>query len=113
MTSLKVNPETKMKYRLGIHQTMPGYPSSQDFLFDVCSFIVRVNEKKEKAFDEKDLKFSAKTLKYIFEDRVKSEEFNERIKAIIRELVDNGTLTLSGEFFLIDPNEFGRYYITV
>ena len=99
-----------MKYRLGIHTTMPNYPTSQDFMFDVCSFIVKVG--KEKELEAKDLKFSTKTLKYIFGDNVKSEDFNDRIKSIIRDLVESGTLTLSGEFFFIEESEFAKYFVT-
>lgn len=99
-----------IKYSLGLHQATPNYPTSQDFMFDVISHLVRVAEAREKEWDSSDIKFSTKTLKYVFGERVKSEEFIDRIKVILKELLDSGIIERRGDNLYISEEEFTRYY---
>jgi len=99
-----------IKYAMKVHQSLPNYPTRQDFMFEICSYIVRVTEQKEKDWDPNDIKFSAKTLKYVFGNNVKSEEFLDRIKSILKDLLESGALTKRGEFIFIEADEFSKYY---
>lgn len=108
--NFNVQPTLPIKYAMKIHQSLPNYPSHRDFMFEICSYIVRVTEQKEKEWDPNDIKFSAKTLKYVFGDNVKSEEFLDRIKSILKDLLETGALTKRGEFIFIDADEFSKYY---
>jgi hypothetical protein len=89
---------------------MPNYPTTQDFMFDVISYLIRVTESREKEWDPADIKFSVKTLKYVFGENTKSEEFLGRIKAILKDLIDSEMLERRGEYLYISEQEFLRYY---
>jgi len=108
--NFNVQPTLSIKYAMKVHQELPNYPTHQDFMFEICSYIVRVSEQKEKELDPNDIKFSAKTLKYVFGDNVKSEEFLDRIKSILKDLLESGALTKKGEFIFIEADEFSKYY---
>lgn len=108
--NFKIQETLPIKYSLGLHQSMPNYPTSQDFMFDVISHLVRVAESREKEWDPTDIKFSVKTLKYVFGDNTKSEEFLGRIKVILKDLIDSETIERRGEYLYINASEFSRYY---
>lgn len=110
MANFKIQSLLPIKYSLSVHQALPSYPTHQDFMFDVASHLVKVSEKRGKAWDPDDLKFSVKTLTYVFGDNMKSEEFIDRIKAILRDLLDSGALIKNGTFIFITADEFSKYY---
>ena len=78
-------------------------------MYDVTSYIVKVFEIKPKAWDPNEIKFSTKTLKYVFGDRF-TPEFIGKIKPIIRSLVEDGTLTAKGDFLYIRESDFLTYF---
>lgn len=106
---LTFNPNIAIKYVLDIHSALPSYPTRQDFIFDVLSYMVKVTISKSKIFDKTDLKFSSKTLKYIFGDKL-TPEFLEQIKPLMKSLVEEGIFTKTGEFIFINESEFFNYY---
>lgn len=108
--NFNIQPTLPIKYAMKVHQSLPNYPTHQDFMFEIISYIVRVTEQKEKDWDNNDIKFSAKTLKYVFGENVKSEEFLDRIKTILKDLIESGVLIKRGEFIFIEAEEFSKYY---
>lgn len=107
----KIKDELPIKYKLSVHSSMPNYPSAQDFMFDVAAHIVRVTELKEKDWDSNDIKFSTKTLKYVFGDHMKNESFKAKLKILIKDLLDTGLLIKKGEFIFMPESEFLKYYL--
>ena len=98
-----------LKYVLDSHIALPNYPTHQDFLFDLLSYVVRVTTAKSKDFDQTDIKFSPKTLKYVFGEKL-TPEFLDRIKLLMKDLVEDGSLTKKGEFIIINEREFLKFY---
>jgi len=109
--TFKINPGLPIKYALGVHPAMPSYPSSQDFMFDVASHIVRVTEVKSKDWSDDDIKFSTKTLKYVFGDRMHADDFKLKVRELLKSLLDNGTLSKKGDFMFIPESEFSKYFL--
>lgn len=109
--TFKIQNGLPLKYSLALHPSLPGYPSKSDFLFDVASHIVRVTELKSKDWDPKDIKFSTKTLKYVFGENMSSDLFKEKIKSILKDLIQDEVLIKKGEFIFIPESEFSKYYI--
>jgi hypothetical protein len=107
----KINRGLPIKYALSLHQAVPGYPTHQDFLFDVSAHIVRVTEVKSKDWDPEDIKFSTKTLKYVFGEHMHEEVFVSKIKSILSDLLAKGILEKRGEFIFIPNSEFSKYYL--
>ncbi len=108
--NFKIQETLPIKYSLGLHQSMPNYPTSQDFMFDVISYLIRVAESREKDWDPGDFKFSTKTLKYVFGDRFKSDDFVNRIKIILKDLLEIEAIERKGEYLYISKDELSRYY---
>lgn len=104
-----VNPSLPLKYHLDCHVSLSEYPTKSDFMFDMISYIVRVYEAKPKVWDPNDIKFSMKTLKYVFGDKM-TPEFIDKLKSIMRSLVEDGTLNVKGEFINISEDVFTNYY---
>jgi hypothetical protein len=107
----RINRDLPIKYSLNLHQAVPGYPTQQDFIFDVSSHIARVAEAKGKDWDPSDIKFSTKTLKYVFGDHMNDESFVQVVKKILTDLVSTGLLSKKGEFIFIPDSEFSKYYL--
>lgn len=99
-----------LKYSLDAHIALPTYPTRQDFVFDIVSYLIRVSESKSRKLDQTDLKFSTKTLKYVFADKMNNEEFRETIKLIMKEMIEDSSLIKSGENLVISETEFLKLY---
>ena len=44
-----------LKYLLESHIALPSYPTGQDFIFDILSYIIKVTIAKSKDFDQTDM----------------------------------------------------------
>lgn len=99
-----------LKYVLDTHTALLSYPTEQDFIFDVLSYIVRVSVSKSKEIDPTDIRFSTKTLKYIFGDKLADQEFMDKIKLIMKSLIEEGKLVKKGEYLLVSETVFLTYY---
>jgi hypothetical protein len=106
----KIQPNIPLKYLLDSHTALPSYPTRQDFMFDILSYIVKVTQIKSKDFDPEDIKFSTKTLKYVFGDKL-TPEFLEKIKLLMKGLIEDNILIKKGEFILVSQDEFLKFYI--
>jgi hypothetical protein len=111
--SYKINSVLPIKYDLMVHTAMPNYPTHSDFIFDVCAYFVRVYSSKNKELAITDLKFSAKTLKYIFGDQINDEQFRQKIKKIVADLLEDESLSKKGEFIFILETTFTKYFSIV
>lgn len=99
-----------LKYLLDTHTALLSYPTEQDFVFDVISYIVKVGVSKSKEIDQTDIRFSPKTLKYVFGDKLANQEFTDKIKLIMKSLIEDGKLVKKGESLLISEQVFLTYY---
>ena len=55
---ISLRPTLPLKYLIDAHIVLLSYPTKQDFIFDVLSYIVKVSLAKSKIIDPKDIKFS-------------------------------------------------------
>ena len=107
---ISLRPTLPLKYLIDAHIVLLSYPTKQDFIFDVLSYIVKVSLAKSKKIDPKDIKFSMKTLKYIFGDKLENQEFSEKLKLIMKSMIEDGSLIKNGEYLQIDEAVFLTYY---
>jgi len=108
----KLKSDLPLKYLLEMHTALPGYPTRQDFLFEILTYLVRVAEAKSKDWDSSDIKFSTKTLKYVFGDKINNDNFKDSIKLLMKDLIEDNTLLKKGEYLAISESEFQKYYNT-
>lgn len=99
-----------IKYRLGLHRDLPEYPTRRDIEFDLISYIVYVIDVKNKDFDIDNLKFTSKTLKYIFKDKLEEVEFKTIFVKLLKELIDAGKVRKENGKFYILPEVYNTYY---
>lgn len=99
-----------LKYLLEMHAALPSYPTRQDFVFEILTYLVRVSESKSKDWDSTDIKFSTKTLKYVFGDKINDENFKESLKLLMKDLIEDNTISKKGEYLVISESEFQKYY---
>lgn len=107
--NLTLRNSTPIKYKLGLHQVLPNYPTEQDFVFDLLAYITKVTISKSNKFDSTDLKFSSKTLKQVFGDKL-TEDFIIKIKLFIKNLIEEGIFTKIDDYVNINESEFFKYY---
>lgn len=111
--SYSTNPELPIKYHLLVHAALPTYPTLPDFLFDVCSYLIKVHGTKKSKLAKSDLKFSVKTLKYIFGSQMENEAFKLKIKENLQDGISLGQFTKDGEFLFISEETFTEYFSIV
>ena len=108
--TLKISKQLPLKYILETHTALPSYPTRQDFVFDVLNYLIRVSDSKSKTFNPADIKFSSKTLKYVFGEKATDPDFLEKIKLIIKSLIEDGSLVKNGENLMISESYFLNFY---
>lgn len=111
--SYKTNETLPIKYDLLAHASLPNYPTTQDFVFDICSYLIKVHGSKKAELSKSDLKFSVKTLKYVFGNRMEDEAFRLKIKENLQEGISLGSFSKEGEFIFISEETFTKYFSIV
>ncbi len=90
---MQLSKNIELKYHLKIHKFLPSYPNKKDLLFDMID--------KNYKEDKEELKFSAATIKQVYKESLKNEEFKNKIKYLINELIEEKKIITNGNFFII------------
>lgn len=109
----KINPDQPIKYDLLVHTALPAYPTLPDFIIDVCLYLIKVHGTKKTQLTSNELKFSVKTLKYVFGTKLEDEDFKIKIKDNLQNGIALGNLTKEGEFIFISEETFTKYFSIV
>jgi hypothetical protein len=104
--TMTLRSDLQLKYYLGLHNEDLFF-TKESVLFDIIEFFVKV--KKEELDSPK---FSSKTLKYIFGDKLKDEDLKTKIVSYIKDLIIDDLFKKSGESILITNNAIAKFYIT-
>lgn len=98
-----------IKYYLNLH----SHKDLQDpiaVLFDILQYLIKVAEVKGKQLDPHNLRFSTKTMKYIFGDQLKDETFKQEIVKKIKDLISQEFLEVKGEEINITTKGILTFY---
>jgi hypothetical protein len=106
---LTLKQDLPIKYYLNLYNE-PGVADQYSTLYDILSYLIRVIESKNKELTLNNLKFSSKTLKYVFGDNLKDETFKSNIVKNIKELIAIDYLNVSGETISITENGLTYFY---
>jgi len=109
MMKLTLKQDLPIKYYLNLYNE-PGVADQYSTLYDILSYLIRVIESKNKELTLNNLKFSSKTLKYVFGDNLKDETFKSNIVKNIKELIAIDYLNVSGETISITENGLTYFY---
>lgn len=108
----KINGDLPIKYELNVHKKLLSYPTHQDFMFDIISYLLK-NDKSNELNQIKEFKFSPKTLKYVFGENLKNDQFFSMIKEILRDLIESSVLKKEDSQFFINSSEIKKYYTLI
>ncbi len=99
--------DLKLKYYLSMH--LNGILNKDAILFEIISYILS-NNLKDKDIVYNNVKFSAKTLKYIFGEKFNNEEYKNSIISFIKTLVSDKDLELNSKTFHVTEQGICKFY---
>lgn len=109
MMILQLASEAKLKYHLDLHNEV-GDPDKYDKLFDILNHLIKVILAKGKELDMPSLKFTAKSLKYVFGEKIKDETFRYKTVTSLKDLIHSGHLTVKGQAIYITKRGITHFY---
>ncbi len=106
---IKLKKDLQLKYYLSMHLNSTLIDKNA-ILFEIISYILSNIEGKDKEVTYKNLKFSSKTLKYIFGEKFESEEAKNSILLLIKELVEDKYIDIRSKTFYISEKGISKFY---
>lgn len=106
---MKLRSDLPIKYYLNLYQ----HKDLQDqlaVLFDILQYLIKVGEMKGRQFDPQHLKFSTKTLKYVFGESMKDETFKQELVKKIKDLIAQQFLEVKGNDIYITNKGLLTFY---
>lgn len=107
---MKLRSDLPIKYYLNVHAD-DILQDDLAILFDIIQYIIKVIEIKQKQLTIENLKFSSKSLKYVFGDRLNDETFKQNLVKRIKSLILSENLRVDGETMYITQNGLTHFYI--
>ena len=104
---INLRKDLALKYYLNLH--LNGVPDRDAILFEIINYVLNNNVKDKEAY-YKNVKFSTKTLKYIFGEKFDNEDFKNSIISNIKESIQNGEIDLNSKTFHITENGMNKFY---
>ena len=105
MMNLTIKKEVPIKYHLNMH-LMESLLDKDSVAFEIIRYII--NDKKELNLDS--FKFTSKTLKYIFGDKMKDEKFKEYIITELKALIASSKIVASGKTMHLSKEIIENFY---
>jgi hypothetical protein len=107
MTMIELKEDLKLKYYLNMH--LNGTPDGDAILFEIINYLV-LNNLQDKEIAYKNVKFSSKTLKYIFGEKFNNEEYKNSIIQNIKKLVECKDLDIVSKSFHVTDQGIHKFY---
>jgi hypothetical protein len=106
---IKLKQDLQLKYYLNVH--LSGTICKYSVLYEIINYIISNNiEGKDKDITYKNVKFSSKTLKYIFGDSFNDEDYKENIVTLIKELITDKCIDVRSKTFHITEKGISKFY---
>lgn len=103
---MRINKTTPIKYHLNLH-LHEDFLDEDSIIFEIIRFCL--NQNKEES-NNLDLKFTSKTLKYVFGDQIKSEDFKNLTINSIKNAIKDGKINISGKSMNFSKEIILKYY---
>jgi hypothetical protein len=75
-------------------------------------YIIRVAVAKDKSLELKNIKFSSKSLKYVFGDKIKDETFKTNLVKSLKKMIGEEYLITEGDFIYFTKKGLTYFYLT-
>ncbi len=109
MKNLKIKKDIKLKYLLNLHLT-DELLDEDSIIFEIVKYTI--SQIKEDDFDLDDIKFTSKTLKYIFGDKIKEDSFKTFVINSIKNNIKNNNISPVGKSMFLSKKIISEYYKT-
>ena len=106
---LTLRSDLPIKYYLSLHNE-EGLRDDRSILFDVITYLLKTAQSKQKEISLESFRFSSKSLKYVFGDRLKDETFKADVVKRLKGLISSGEISVSGEFMQITEKGLVTFY---
>lgn len=100
-----------IKYYLNLYNE-EGLSDEFTLLFEILQYIIRVANAKEKSLELKNIKFSSKSLKYVFGDKIKDETFKTNLVKSLKNMINEEYLVTEGDFIYFTKKGLTYFYLT-
>lgn len=107
---MKLRSDLPIKYYLGLYNE-EGLSDNLTLLFEISQYLIRVYESKGREIDLDSMKFSSKSLKYVFGDRIKDETFKSTLVKSLKELISHEYLKPQADFMFLTKKSITHFYI--
>lgn len=107
---MKIRSDLPIKYYLNVHNE-EGLRDDLTILFDIIQYLIKVIQVKQKDLELKNLKFTSKSLKYIFGDNLKNETFKADLVKRLKNLIESENLKVNGDTIHITKKGLTNFYI--
>jgi hypothetical protein len=108
--NLTIKESTPLKYHLNMH-LLDSFIEMESIAFEVIKYVVNEvasNEKKELALDN--LKFTSKTLKYVFGDKLKDIKFKEYTIFNLKKMIKDEWVVPKNKSMYITEKMISNFY---
>ena len=109
MMTIAIRSDLPIKYYLNLHNDS-AVTDNDAFLFEIISYLLKVIDTKQKQLIYDNLKFSSKSLKYVFGDRVNDETFKQNLVQALKEMIAAGSLETDQDFIKITKLGISKFY---
>jgi hypothetical protein len=107
--TIAIRSDLPIKYYLNLHND-PRVFDSDTYLFEIIQYLLRVIDSKSKELSYDNLKFSSKSLKYIFGDKLNDETFKTNLVKTLKEMISENLLESQGDFIKITQLSISKFY---
>lgn len=108
---MNLRSDLPIKYYLNIY-TEESLSDEFTLLFEILQYIIKVANAKDKSLELKNIKFSSKSLKYVFGERLKDETFKTNVVKSLKKMISDGYLTNEGDFIYFTKKALTYFYLT-
>mgnify|MGYP001174496009 CR=1 FL=1 len=106
---MKINPDLPIKYHLNLHMTGEK-PCEDGLMFEIIKYLINQSKKKID-FDYSNIKFTSKTLKYVFGDRMSNDSFKSYIIETLKKNISSGNIETKNKNMYIKDTLLTKFYI--
>lgn len=107
--TIRIHSNLPLKYYLNLHME-EELCDELSILYEILQYTIKVIEVKNKELSYSSLKFSSKSLKYVFGDKLKDETFKLRVVQSLKKLLSSSYLTSDKEFMYITEKGLTNFY---
>lgn len=107
--NLKINKNIAIKYHLNMH-LMESLIDRDSIAFEIVKYLIRDLESNSKELIIDNFKFTSKTIKYIFGDKVKDDKFKEYIVDKLKEMIKIGWISSDNKTMYVKEEMLNNFY---